>query len=397
MGLKIDKENCVLCGACTGSCPNGALEIRDEVFLNEEKCILCGACADDCPVGAITIEKEKKERSESRGGIWVAVQQAGGQPLPVALELLGKGRELADTLGCALTAVCPGRTDGFGPALIAAGADEVLFCTSDRFSDTDDDAFARVLVPLIRERAPEIVLFGATILGRSAAPRAAAQLVTGLTADCTALSIEPDSRLLAQTRPALGGNLMATIVCPDSRPQMATVRPGVFPCPEPDPSRPGRIETLEPPDLPENGIEILTSGILSGSDGISSAEVLLVAGRGVGSSKNLKKVFELARLMGAQVGVSRPLIDMGWAEYPHQVGQTGASVSPKLLISLGVSGAVQHLAGIGGARTVIAVNTDENAPIAKRADYFVSMDCMQFVKEMTEKLKAGAPYHRSGR
>ena len=388
MGLIIDKNTCVLCGGCVASCPNGALEITDEIILDEEKCILCGACADSCPVGAISIEKEKKEAQEAGGGIWIAVQQSEGKPLPVALELLGKGRELADTLGCRLTAICPGKSSSFARELIEAGADAVLFLLSDRIGDTDDNAYAHALVPLIRERRPEIVLFGATILGRSAAPAIAAKLGTGLTADCTALSIEPDSRLLAQTRPALGGNLMATIVCPDSRPQMATVRPGIFPCPEPDPARTGTVETILPEGLPKGLITILSQENKSDASGIADADILLVAGRGIGSSKNLKKVFRLAELMKAEVGVSRPLIDMGWAEYPHQVGQTGATVAPKLLISLGVSGAIQHLAGIGGAQTVVAVNPDADAPIMRHADYVVKMDCVEFVEQLTELLQA---------
>lgn len=386
MGLIIDENLCVLCGGCIGSCPNGALDITDKVVVDEEKCILCGACADTCPTGAISIEKEEKEVQKSEG-FWVAVQQLDGKPLPVALELIGKGRELADILGCGLTAVCPGKACGFEKELIEAGADSVIFLLSDAISDTDDEAYAKAITPLIQERHPEIVLFGATILGRSAAPRAAAALKTGLTADCTGLSIEPDTRLLAQTRPALGGNLMATIVCPNSRPQMATVRPGIFPCPEPDAARTGTVEKIVLTVPPLSGIEILSLAKASGGSGITDADVLLVAGRGIGSSKNLKKVFQLADLMNAKVGVSRPLIDMGWAEYPHQVGQTGATVAPKLLISLGVSGAIQHLAGIGGAQTVVAVNTDPSAPITRQADYVIEMDCVEFVDQLTEMLQ----------
>ena len=412
MGLIIDHETCILCGACAGSCPGGALKISDRLEFDEDKCVLCGVCADNCPVGAITLEKEQAHVQETSGGVWVAVQQAEGQALPVAFELLGKGRELADTLGCPLYAVCIGKEDAFAPELIAAGADEVLCCKADWIGDTDDGTYAQLLTPLIRERKPEIVLFGATMLGRAAAPRVAAALQTGLTADCTALNIEeveaagsakadPGAgaketgtsthpadrvRLLAQTRPALGGNLMATIVCPAVRPQMATVRPGVFAAPAADPVRQGRIEYVDPGEAPASVLEILSSAKKTDDAGVAGAEILLVAGKGIGSRKNLKKVFELAELMGAKVGVSRPLIDMGWAEYPHQVGQTGASVAPKLLVSLGVSGAIQHLAGINGAQTVIAVNTDEDAPIMKRADYVIVGDCVAFTENMIEIL-----------
>ena len=387
MGLKIDREKCVLCEACVLSCPNGALSSEGKIVLDEEKCVLCGACEDNCPTEAITLEKEQAEADGTDSGIWVAVQQQNGRPLSAALELIGKARELADIKGCPVTAVCPGRGSGFEKELIEAGADEVLFCIAENMEDTDDDAYARILIPLIKERKPETVLFSATILGRSAAPRIAAKLGTGLTADCTALSIEPDTGLLAQTRPALGGNLMATILCPGTRPQMATIRPGIFPQPVPDKTRAGKTEYIVSGELPGRGFEILSAETKKEGGGISDAGILLVAGRGIGSAKNLKKVFELAELMGAEVGVSRPLIDMGWAEYPHQVGQTGATVAPDLLISLGVSGAIQHLAGMGGAKTVVAVNTDEAAPITRQADYVINMDCVEFVEKMAEKLK----------
>ena len=387
MGLKIDREKCVLCEACVLSCPNGALSSEGKIVLDEEKCVLCGACEDNCPTEAITLEKEQAEADGTDSGIWVAVQQQNGRPLSAALELIGKARELADIKGCLVTAVCPGRGSGFEKELIEAGADEVIFCMAENMEDTDDDAYARILIPLIKERKPETVLFSATILGRSAAPRIAAKLGTGLTADCTALSIEPDTGLLAQTRPALGGNLMATILCPGTRPQMATIRPGIFPQPVPDKTRAGKTEYIVSGELPGRGFEILSAETKKEGGGISDDGILLVAGRGIGSAKNLKKVFELAELMGAEVGVSRPLIDMGWAEYPHQVGQTGATVAPDLLISLGVSGAIQHLAGMGGAKTVVAVNTDEAAPITRQADYVINMDCVEFVEKMAEKLK----------
>lgn len=387
MGIKIDRDKCVLCEACVASCPNGALSSGDEICIDEEKCILCGACVNNCPMEAITLEKEQAAADAGSSGIWVAVQQQDGRPIPAALELIYKARELADIKKCTVTAVCPGKGSGFEKELIEAGADEVIFCISENMADSDDDAYARILIPLIKERNPETVLFSATILGRSAAPRIAAKLGTGLTADCTALSIDPDTGLLAQTRPALGGNLMATILCPGTRPQMATIRPGIFPAPVPDETRTGKAEYLRAGDITGRGFEIISAEAKKESGGISNAEVLLVAGRGIGSAKNLKKVFELAELMGAKVGVSRPLIDMGWAEYPHQVGQTGATVAPKLLISLGVSGAIQHLAGMGGAKTVVAVNTDEAAPITRQADHVIHMDCVEFVDELTKSFK----------
>ena len=276
---------------------------------------------------------------------------------------------------------------------IAAGADEVLRCRDGRFPSADTAVLAALIAELARERHPETVLFGATALGRELAPRVAVLLQTGLTADCTVLSIDSETGLLRQTRPAFGGNLMATIECPVHRPQMATVRPGVFPvagdaCAQrAGDVAPGIITDIAldatmHPRVRRLDLEPVAAGT------IAQAKRLVVVGRGIGSKKNLPLMKRLAELLDADLGCTRPLVEAGWLDYAHQVGQTGASVAPELLLSLGVSGAIQHLAGMGGAQTVIAVNEDASTPIFGAARYAVVGDCIAFAEELVRQLEA---------
>ena len=390
MGIEIKKDLCVGCGACVGSCGNGALEIGGDGYaVVNDNCVMCGMCVDACPMGAISLEKEDNGNDiTAYHGIWVFAQQSEGTILPVAYELLGKGRELADQLGEELTAVIFGHELKNLESLIHAGADKVLVADDPKLGFAMDLPYAELLTKLIRERKPTIVLYGATAFGRSMAPRVAATVRTGLTADCTILAIDPETKLLQQTRPAFGGNLMATIKCPNTRPQMATVRPGVMPAMAPDTSRKGEIEYLKDLNIADTAVKLLNTIYEITSDKITDYDLLVVAGKGIGAKKNMKLVKRLAELLGGNYGVSRPLIDGGWAEYKHQVGQTGCSVAPKILISLGVSGAIQHLAGIGGADTIIAVNTDPEAPIFNVAKYAVVGDCIEFMQTMIAKLEA---------
>lgn len=390
MGIVINKDLCVGCGACTGACGAAALEIGAEGFaVVNDNCVMCGMCVDTCPVGAITLEKEDNGSDISAyEGIWVFCQQSEGKILDVAYQLLGKGRELADAMGTKLTAVVFGHKLQNLESLIHAGADSVLAADDEKLAFCMDIPYAELLSKLITEKKPAAILYGATAFGRSVAPRVAATVQTGLTADCTILEIDPETKLLQQTRPAFGGNLMATIICPNTRPQMATVRPGVMPALTPDTSRKGEIEYVKDVNVSDAAVTLLKTISEAGGDNITDYDVLVVAGKGIGAKKNMKIVKRLSELLGGTYGVSRPLIDAGFAEYKHQVGQTGCSVSPKLLISVGVSGAIQHLAGIGGAETIIAVNTDPEAPIFNVAHYAVVGDCLDFMKAMIEKLEA---------
>lgn len=400
-GLRIDAERCVGCKCCERACAFGGVVVEGRLAHVTDTCTLCGACVDACPVGAITVERggapaQGRALSAYRD-IWVVAQlDAAGAVLPVTFELVGKARGLARARGCRVVAVLGETRDASGQAerMLAAGADEVLRAVDERFASSDSEVWARWLAGLAEERLPETMLLGATAFGRELAPRVAVLLQTGLTADCTELDIDPATGLLRQTRPAFGGNLMATIECPAHRPQMATVRPGVFPvaagvaspvgaC---SPAGEARVtdvplDAAVRPRVRSLGIERVPSAT------IAQAKRLVVVGRGIGSKKNLQVAQRLAELLGAGLGCTRPLVENGWLEYAHQVGQTGASVAPDMLLSLGVSGAIQHLAGMGGAKTVIAVNEDASAPILGVARYAVVGDCVAFARELISQLE----------
>ncbi|NLO35531.1 MAG: electron transfer flavoprotein subunit alpha/FixB family protein [Clostridiaceae bacterium] len=329
------------------------------------------------------------------GGLWVLAEHDQGRILPVVFELLGRARLLADRKGCPVAAVLPGPGDEtVVSSLIAAGADEVLACADPTLAGLPEDPCTDLLAHLVRQHAPEIFLLGATAWGRTIAPRVAARVQTGLTADCTMLDIDPQTGLLLQTRPAFGGNLLATIVTERHRPQMATVRPGVLPEPVCDTGRCGRLLIVQAPPL-TNRLTELVRLVLPPEQGIASARVIVSAGRGIMSQKNLALVRILADLLGGQMGVSRPLVDMGWAPVTCQIGQTGQSVAPDLLIACGISGAIQHIAGLGQVRTLVAINTDPEAPIFQVADYQVVADCVpllrQLVRDFSGRQSDGGP------
>ncbi len=321
-----------------------------------------------------------------QGALWVFCEVQAGELLPVGLQLLGRAKELAAESNRPLYAVVLGQIpQGAAQLLRASGADEVLCSDGPALADKLEQPYAECLIRLAQEFQPDILLVGATPFGRAFAPRVAAALGTGLTADCTELSIEAESGLLLQTRPAFGGNMMATIKTATCRPQMATVRPGVLPLPEP-----AEIAPYEPIMLPDDGdaglVRLLKETAISRGADISQSKIIVAAGRGIGQKKNLKLVQALADKLGGQVGASRPLVDMGFCPYSSQIGQTGYSVAPDLLICCGISGAVQHLAGIGGAKTVIAINTDPKAPIFSVADYRIVGDCVNVLEHLLQAL-----------
>lgn len=390
-GLMIDLEKCKGCGRCVKVCAAGALRLENrKAVVDSAKCAMCSICLDSCKFGAISMEKEESTADLSAyHGVFVFAELGDEGPLPVAYELLGKGRELADARETRLTAVLVGyETEQYAASLIRHGADEVILCDDEVYKDGFDEPAAKAIVSLVRREKPEILLFGATMFGRSLAPRVAAALRTGLTADCTVLEIDRESGLLRQTRPAFGGNLMATIVCANTRPQMATVRPGIMQALSEDSARNGIVRKDGAAAPSFSGMELLEVVKAAKAESIKDARIIVDAGRGVGSSKNLKLVRHLAELMGGELGCSRPLVDTGWAEYPHQVGQTGCTVAPDLLITVGVSGAIQHLAGISNAKTIVAINNDPDAPIFSVAHYKIVGDCMEVVRELIARLEA---------
>lgn len=325
-------------------------------------------------------------------GVWVFVEQRGGEVVPVVYELLGQARCLAATLGCLVSAVLAGEevsSPGLSAELISRGADRVLVTEDPALRDLREEPLATALAQLVRKERPEIFLLGATTLGRSLAPRLAARLGTGLTADCTGLDIDPQRGILLQTKPAFGSNVMAVVVCPRHRPQMATVRPGVFRPLPPDPGRRGEILRF-----PLEGAGLLARTRLlerreenTETVKLEEAPVVVAGGRGLGSAENFSLLFELARRLGAAVGASRAAVDAGWVPYSHQVGQTGKTVAPKVYIAVGISGAVQHVAGIASAGMIVAIDKNPQAPIFRVADYGIVGDLFEVVPALIRALE----------
>jgi electron transfer flavoprotein alpha subunit len=391
MGIEVNLEECVGCGNCTPACPFGLIEIVRGKARIKDGCTLCGACVDACGYYAITIETPQKTtaNSDSSRGVWVFAEQRRGDLKNVSYELLSRGRELADVLGTELCAVCLGSNVTNVESLIAQGADKVFLVDSPDLADNQEDYLTHGLLDLIKEHQPEIVLAGATALGRSFFPRVASILNTGLTADCTGLDIDMEKRLLLQTRPTFGGNIMATIICPNQRPQMSTVRPRVSKKAPPAPDRKGQIIRV---DFKKEGVTAKTK-LLSFIDDITEAikledaDIIVSGGRGLGKAENFKLLAELADALGAALGSSRAAVDEGWIPYSHQVGQTGKTVCPRLYIACGISGAIQHLAGMQTSDCIVAINDNPDAPIFQVAHYGIVGDLFQVVPMLIKKLK----------
>jgi electron transfer flavoprotein alpha subunit len=389
MGMKLYPDECTGCGSCVSACPFGLIEIVDGKVHIKDGCNLCGACVDACAFSAIKIEREASKADSVSRGVWVFAEQRRGALKNVGYELLSRGRELADTLGTELCAVCFGHNITDVSSLIAHGADKIFLVDSPDLSDNQEDYLTHSLLNLIKEHNPEIVLAGATALGRSFFPRVASILNTGLTADCTGLDIDMEKRLLLQTRPTFGGNIMATILCPNKRPQMSTVRPRVFKKAPPNPARKGQIIKV---DFKKEGVTAKTR-LLSFVEDITEkikledADIIVSGGRGLGKAENFKLLQELADYLGAALGSSRAAVDEGWIPYSHQVGQTGKTVCPKLYIACGISGAIQHLAGMQTSDCIVAINDNPDAPIFQVAHYGIVGDLFQVVPLIIKKLK----------
>ncbi|ARC86580.1 electron transfer flavoFAD-binding domain protein [Clostridium argentinense CDC 2741] len=324
-------------------------------------------------------------------GVWVFAEQRDGELQKVSLELLGKGREIADKLGVELTALLIGHNvEGMSKELAAFGADKVLLADREELAHYSTDGYAKVIADLANAHKPEIIFIGATYIGRDLGPRVAAKLSTGLTADCTALDIDPENNNLMMTRPAFGGNLMATIVCGDHRPQMSTVRPGVFEKLAKDDSKAAVVEKanfeLTASDIRTKVLEV--KKIVKEVEDIIEADIIVSGGRGVGSKENFAMLKELAEALGGSVAGSRAAVDNGWVDKAVQVGQTGKTVRPTVYVACGISGAIQHLAGMQDSNYIIAINKDADAPIMKAADVALVGDFQKIVPEMVAQFKA---------
>jgi electron transfer flavoprotein alpha subunit len=324
-------------------------------------------------------------------GVWTLAEQFEGRLKGVSFELLSRGRALADKLGTKLVSVLigDGVDDGELNTLIKQGADAVYTVQDPALKYFICESYQAVLEYLIKEYKPAILLAAATSTGRTLMPYAAIKSHTGLTADCTELAIEEGTGNLLQTRPAIGGNIMATIKTPKRRPQMATVRPKSSRPLPPDSGRTGEIKRIPLPPLPPAKTEILGHRRdEAGSVGLEEADLVLAGGRGLKKGENFALIRDLATRLGAAVGASRDAVDRGWASYPHQVGLSGKTISPKVYIGIGISGAIQHLAGIKTSETIVSINSDPDATLHKIADFGIVGDAFQVIPELQKRLDA---------
>jgi len=327
-------------------------------------------------------------------GVFTFAQQVDNEITPVSFELIGKGKELAADIGCDVTAVLLGHgVADLADELAAYGADRVIVVDAPELEVYTTEPYVYAFVEVINKYKPEICLFGATAIGRDMAPRVSARVHTGLTADCTKLEINPDDKGLMMTRPAFGGNIMATILCSEHRPQMSTVRPGVMQKLPRDDSH--KAEVINESvggffeDLSDHvNVEVLeVVKAVAEKMNIQDAKVLVSGGRGMGSPENFKMLEDLADVLGGTIACSRPCVDNGWLPKDRQVGQTGQTVRPNVYFACGISGAIQHLAGMEESDIIIAINKDESAPMIAAADYGIVGDALKIVPLLTEALK----------
>lgn len=400
MSIKVFADKCTGCTLCVKVCPFQAISMQERegsprklAVIDLDKCTLCGACVSACKFKAIEIKAEKESNQDlsQYKGVWIFAEQREGKVQPVAFELIGEAKKLAADLKTDVSAVlCGGENiEEEVSDLFAYGADKVYLLHHDELKDYKSLPYTRAVAELLTKEKPEIFLLGATTMGRDLAARLAIRIGAGLTADCTGLSIDPEKKILQQTRPAFGGNIMATIVSPNNRPQMSTVRPKVFRKPEKQEGRKGELIKFQPAINPEDLVVKLIEIIKDESVKVNlqEAEIIVSGGRGVGEAKNFKLIEDLAKALGGAVGASRATVDAGWISAHHQVGQTGKTVAPKLYIACGISGKIQHLVGMQSSDIIVAINKDPDAPIFKVATYGIVGDLFEYVPLLTKKLQ----------
>jgi electron transfer flavoprotein alpha subunit len=391
----IDIAKCIGCVKCVKVCPATALEM---FFTPEEQAILDEIARQAAAAAAPVVEEEDPEAAALAAllaayrGVWVFIEQTEGEPAVVSWQLLGEGAKLAQALGVALCAVVIGQNvDHLAAESFAYGAAKVYLMDEPVYQNYRTDAYLDAVCYLTEKYRPEVILMGATGLGRDLAGAVATRLQTGLTADCTGLSIN-EKRELMQTRPAFGGNIMATILCEARRPQMATVRPHVMKLPPHVAGRSGEIvrETMpvNEDDFPTKVLEIIRDANLKDQVDIAGAHVIVSGGRGMMNKENFAILQELADELGGVVGSSRSAVDAGWMPHSRQVGQTGKTVRPKIYIACGISGAIQHLVGMQDSDTIIAINRDKDAPIFEVATYGIVGDLFNIVPAITARIRA---------
>ena len=393
-GITVYKDKCTGCSLCLKACPFNAITLVDKkAVIDLDKCTLCSSCVEACrKFGAIEIVRETTRTPgiEKYKGVWVFAEQRKGVVQPVVYELLAKAKELADKLKVNVACVLLGHNvKDKALDLVHRGADKVYVVDDPKLAHLLDEPYARIVANLIRKHRPEILLCPATAIGRSVISRVAVQLRVGLTADCTGLDVNLEERYLMQTRPAFGGNIMATILSQYHRPQLATVRHKVMKEAVADPRRKGDIEVVEF----DKSFFISRSKVLDVVDEVTStvniteANVIVSGGRAMQGPENFKMLEDLAKVLNGAVGASRAAVDEGWMPYSHQVGQTGKTVCPNVYIACGISGQIQHLVGMQSAKTIIAINRDPSAPIFNVANYGIIGDVFEIVPLLTKRFK----------
>jgi electron transfer flavoprotein alpha subunit len=382
-------EDCTGCEECVPVCPFGAIEMRDSKAYITEACRVCGLCIDVCPLSSIIMrETDVVDTSESKG-VMVYAEMNQCELHKVSYELLSKAQELSLQVNEPVYVVIIGsELDKAASELINRGAGKVFVYDHQDLKQFRDDPYSDLLTQCCIEETHSIFLIGATSIGRSMGPRVAAKLHTGLTADCTSLDIDPETGLLQQTRPAYGGNIMATIITPNSRPQMATVRYKMFPEAKKVESPTGAV-IKKPVDMNKLTDRIKIIGFEEATEqvSISDADIIVAGGLGMGASEGFKLIEQLASTLGGAVGASRPTVDEGWIDYRHQVGLSGRTVRPQLYMACGISGAVQHQAGMKTSDIIISINKDPEAPIFKISSLGTVGDLYEVIPRLIEKIK----------
>jgi electron transfer flavoprotein alpha subunit len=388
--IRIIVDKCVGCGLCIKVCAYDGVSLVDKMAVLNERCTVCGACVSACKYDAIVIERRpfKGQDVENYSGICIFAEHRHGELSSVVYEIIGAAQALKVSLDKKISAILLGeKVRETADELISYGVDEVWMMEDPAIGDFNEEIQADLVAKILLDKKPEIFLGGGTIIGRSLLPRVAARILTGLTADCTELSIDGDNKLLKQTRPAFGGNIMATILCNSHRPQMATVRHKVMKAAEPLEGREGQILELSYPVLKPR-VEVLEF-VPEEMDTVNLAEAdfIVSGGRGLKDPKNFALIEELAKAIGGAVGASRAAVDAGWIPYSHQVGQTGKTVNPTIYVACGISGAIQHLAGMKSSDIIVAINSDPSAPIFNVAHYGIVGSLFDVVPEMVKQIK----------
>lgn len=392
MAIKVLKDKCKGCVLCVKNCPFEAITMVDRIAVVNENCVDCGACLEICRFGALekadVVKKSEIDISEYHD-VWVFAEQRDNKLMPVVIELLGEAKRLANLIGCNVAAVlCGHHIEPLVNELLGYGLDKVYFADAPELKNYTTDAYTKVIYQAVMDYKPEIFLMGATHIGRDLGPSIAVKCGTGLTADCTKLEIDSIDKKLLQTRPAFGGNLMATIICENHRPQMATVRPGIMEKAEYVSNAKGeKIELkaeFDEGELREKVLRIVKS--MKETVSLTDAKIVVSGGRGLGNSEGFKLIQELADRLGGVVGASRAAVDSGWISHSHQVGQTGTTVKPDIYIACGISGAIQHMAGMQESKCIIAINKNENASIFEIADYGIVGDLYKVIPAIINSL-----------